>query len=113
MLNAHATKTKVVVLTTDAEFEQSARTTFGGSTGIELALARGGLAAHAGLDLGDAAVVIADLDAPRADDFQALQRLATRLGGRQSVVVVTQAFNEAVARQLLQVRVADFLIKPV
>src|SRR5215813_6645506 len=114
MLNgsAQAAKTKVVVLTTDGEFAQSVRTTFG-SSGIELSVANGGIAGHAALDFADAAVVVADIDSTRPEDFPALQRLVARLGGRPPLIVVTQSFSETVARQLLQVRVADFLIKPV
>src|SRR5215510_14935119 len=114
MLNgsAQAAKTKVVVLTTDGEFAQSVRTTFG-SSGIELSVANGGIAGHAALDFADAAVVVADIDSTRPEDFPALQRLVARLGGRPPLIVVTQAFNETVGRQLLQVRVADFLVKPV
>src|SRR5215510_11084375 len=114
MLNgsAQAAKTKVVVLTTDGEFAQSVRTTFG-SSGIELSVANGGIAGHAAPDFADAAVVVADIDSTRPEDFPALQRLVARLGGRPPLIVVTQSFNETVARQLLQVRVADFLIKPV
>src|SRR5215510_6405117 len=113
MLNgsAQAAKTKVVVLTTDGEFAQSVRTAFG-SSGIELSVANGGIAGHAALDFADAAVVVADIDSTRPEDFPALQRLVARLGGRPPLIVVTQSFNETVARQLLQVRVADFLIKP-
>jgi len=113
MLNgsAQAAKTKVVVLTTDGEFAQSVRTTFG-SSGIELSVANGGIAGHAAPDFADAAVVVADIDSTRPEDFPALQRLVARLGGRPPLIVVTQSFNETVARQLLQVRVADFLIKP-
>jgi len=115
MLNgsSHAAKTKVTVLTADGEFAQSVRTIFGNSGGIDLSVPKGGLADHAGLDLADAAVVVADLDSTRPDDFPALQRLVARLGGRLPLVVVIDCFNETVARQLLQVRVADFLIKPV
>lgn len=116
MLNDRAeptTKTKVVVLTTDGDFEQATRTTFGTSGNIEIVVDRAGVAGHDGLDLDPNGVVIVDLDANRAEDFQGLQRLVGRMGARPSVVVVTQAFNETVARQLLQVRVADFLIKPV
>jgi pilus assembly protein CpaE len=39
--------------------------------------------------------------------------LMSRIGARPPVVVVTQAFDEAVARRLMQMRVADFMIKPV
>jgi pilus assembly protein CpaE len=115
MLNesAQGAKTRVVVLTADTAFEQSVRTTFGSSGQLELNVVAGSVADHAALDLGDAAVVIADIDSTRSEDFQGLQRLVGRLGGRPPIIVVTQAFSEAVARQLLQVRVADFLIKPI
>jgi pilus assembly protein CpaE len=36
-----------------------------------------------------------------------------RIGTRTPVVVVTQSFDESVARALVQMRVADFLVKPV
>jgi pilus assembly protein CpaE len=116
MLNgksAQAAKTRVVVITASGEFEQSVRTAFGGHSQIELSIVKGSLAEQSGAGLGGAAVVVADLDATKPEDFEALQGLAARLGGKPPVVVVTQALNEMVARQLLAVRVADFLIKPV
>ena len=112
-VSAQGAKTRVVVLTADSEFEQSVRTTFGSSGQMDLSVVSGSVADHATLDIGDAAVVVADIDSTRSEDFQALQRLVARLGGRPSIIVVTQAFSEAVARQLLQVRVADFLVKPI
>jgi pilus assembly protein CpaE len=112
-VSAQGAKTRVVVLTADSEFEQSVRTTFGSSGQLDLTVVSGGVADHAGLDFGDAAVVVADIDSTRGEDFQGLQRLVARLGGRPPIIVVTQAFSEAVARQLLQVRVADFLVKPI
>ncbi|MFL5059079.1 MAG: CpaE family protein [Xanthobacteraceae bacterium] len=112
-VSAQGAKTRVVVLTADSEFEQSVRTTFGSSGQMDLSVVSGSVADHAMLDMGDAAVVVADIDSTRSEDFQALQRLVARLGGRPSIIVVTQAFSEAVARQLLQVRVADFLVKPI
>src|SRR5947209_4114877 len=45
--------------------------------------------------------------------MQALDRLMTRIGSWPPVAVITQAFDESVARTLLQMRVADFLVKPV
>ena len=54
-----------------------------------------------------------DLDASRDDEMQALERLTLRTGGWPPVVVVTQTFDADVARTLLQMRVADFLVKPV
>ncbi|MFL6806346.1 MAG: CpaE family protein [Xanthobacteraceae bacterium] len=112
-VSAQGAKTRVVMLTADSDFEQSVRTTFGSSGQMDLSVISGSVADHAMLDMGDAAVVVADIDSTRSEDFQALQRLVARLGGRPSIIVVTQAFSEAVARQLLQVRVADFLVKPI
>src|ERR1041385_6810280 len=35
------------------------------------------------------------------------------LGGSPPVVAVTQGFDQTIARKLLQIRIADFLVKPV
>jgi pilus assembly protein CpaE len=43
----------------------------------------------------------------------ALARLMARIGNWPPVIAVTQTFDEKVARILLQMRVADFLVKPV
>jgi pilus assembly protein CpaE len=105
---------RIAVVTGDAEFERMARTTFGGNAQIDLDVTMSSLAAcKAKLDLGDAKVVLVDLDADRQDEVVALQGLAARLGGAPPIVVVTKAFNEAVARRLVQIRIADFLVKPV
>jgi pilus assembly protein CpaE len=107
-------KVQVVVLTADADFEQLARSTFGANALIELAVVKGGLMSEESkLEIGNAAVVVIDLDTTQPEELSALQRLMGRLGGRSPVVVVTQAFNEIVARKLVQMRVADFLVKPV
>ena len=106
-------KPRVVVLTADSEFEQSLRTTFASSGQLDLSVVSGGVAASQAFDFSGVSVIVADLDANQPDDFQALQRLVIRLGERPPIIVVTQAFNETVGRQLLQVRVADFLVKPV
>ena len=58
-------------------------------------------------------VVIIDLDAGRADEMAALERMMMRHGASPPVVVVTQSFDAEVARSLLQMRVADFLVRPV
>lgn len=60
-----------------------------------------------------ASIVLVELDAGRLDRVAALQQLAGKLAGRVPVIVVTNVFNEIVARQLLQSHIADFLIKPI
>ena len=46
-------------------------------------------------------------------ELRALERLMLRIGAWPPVVAVTQSFDENVARRLMQMRVADFLVKPV
>ena len=105
---------RIAVVTGDAEFERLARTTFGGNPQIELDVTASSLAACKGkLELGGATVVLIDIDPDRQDEVVALQTLAARLGGGPPIVVVTKAFNETVARRLVQIRIADFLVKPV
>jgi pilus assembly protein CpaE len=113
--NSSATNhTRVVVLTADAAFEHSVRTTFGASKAIDLAIVSGSTAQHGDdLDVTGATVVVVDLDAGRDDEMQALSRMMARVGGWPPVIAVTQSFDATVARTLMQMRVTDFLVKPV
>jgi pilus assembly protein CpaE len=107
-------RTRVVVLTADAEFDSSVRSTFSASSAIDLSVVTGSLAEQGDtLELSDATVVVLDFDAGRAEEMAALARLMSRIGNWPPVVAVTQKFDESVARVLLQMRVADFLVKPV
>ena len=58
-------------------------------------------------------LVIADIDATRREDLLALQKLMIKLGGNAPVIVLTEAFDDQVGRWFLQIRVSDFLRKPV
>ena len=112
--SSDANRTRVVVLTADAEFDRSARATFGASNAIELTIVPGHIAECGDtLDVAGATVVVVDLDAGREAEMQALTRLMARVQAWPPVVAVTQSFDENVARTLLQMRVADFLVKPV
>ncbi len=107
-------RTCVVVLTADAEFDTSARATFGASSAIELVMVPGRIAECGDtLDVANATVVVVDLDAGREEEMAGLTRLMARVRAWPPVVAVTQSFDENVARTLLQMRVADFLVKPV
>jgi pilus assembly protein CpaE len=108
-----ASKTRVVVLTADAAFEQLARTTFGAAGQIDLSVVTGTVTSHEHSLDPEATVIVIDLDATGAEHMSALARVAARLNGRQPMVVVADSFDQDVARQLLQMRIADFLVKPV
>lgn len=60
-----------------------------------------------------AGVIVVDIDATRREHLLALQKLMTRLAGRAPLIVLTESFDDAVGRWFLQIRVSDFLRKPV
>jgi pilus assembly protein CpaE len=104
---------RVVLLTADDGFEEQVRATFGGSDQIGLDVIKGRLSEREQIDVESASVVVADLDAGNEAEMQALDALVTRIGNWPPVVAITQAFDESVARRLMQMRVADFMVKPV
>jgi pilus assembly protein CpaE len=104
---------RVVVVTADAAFEESVRATFGARAQIELDVVTGTLSDQDHLDVDGASVIVADLDPGDEVELQALERLMTRIGAWPPVVAVTRSFEGNVARRLMQMRVADLLLKPV
>jgi pilus assembly protein CpaE len=56
--------------------------------------------------------LIVDMDATSVGDFEQLQKLKRMAGSNCAVIVVSGNFSPAAARILIQMRVADFLVKP-
>ena len=110
---SNATNTVVAVLTADPAFEQSVSATFGASGAIELRVVRGTIASVDNFATEGVTVVVVDLDTERPEEIAALEQMMLRIGISPPVVAVTQSFDAEVARSLLQMRVADFLVKPV
>ena len=108
-----ANKTRVVVLTADGAFGQSVQDTFSASSQIDLVLVPGSLTTVGRLDIDKATVVVVDVDSGSEAEMRALHDLVASTNGQPPIVAVTQTFDESVARRLLQMRVADFLAKPV
>jgi pilus assembly protein CpaE len=104
---------RVVVLTADEGFEEAVRSTFSASAQIGLDVIKGKLSDRDEIDIGGASVVVADVDASDEAEMQALERIVTRIGNWPPVIAITQSFDETVMRRLMQMRVADFLVKPV
>ncbi len=102
---------EIVLISSDAAFVDAVNGVFGANGRLKIRAGRH--VSDQSIDLSAARIVIADLDARNRDDLVSLQDLMTRLQGRAPVVVVTQSFDEAVARWLIQIRVADFLLKPI
>src|SRR5690349_14255492 len=112
--NAGASATRVVVLSADQGFLEQLNAAFAADPQVALTPVPGSLTdLEAQLDLADANVALIDLDAAQPGEMQALERLTARLGAWPPMVVITQAFDAGVARALVQMRVADFLVKPV
>jgi pilus assembly protein CpaE len=111
--NHHGPTLKVLVLTANDDFEQFAQAAFSLGTNFALSMVKGRLVSDAAtLDIGDAAVVVVDLDSTQPEEFSALGLLMRRISGSAPVVVVTDVQHESVPRKLVQMRVADFLVKP-
>jgi len=111
--NHHAPTLPVLVLTANDDFEQLARSAFSLGTNFALSVVKGRVASDAAtLDIGDAAVVVVDLDSTQPEEFPALAMLMRRISGSAPVVVITDVRHESVPRKLVQMRVADFLVKP-
>ncbi len=107
-------KTQVVMLTADPAFEEQARTTFGASPQITLNVVSGTIDfAGDALSVADATIAVVDLNTSIPGEMQALERLMARIGPWPPVIVVVQSFDATVARTLLQMRVSDFMVKPV
>jgi pilus assembly protein CpaE len=111
---ASGIRAKVIVLTADQALDDALRPIFSASPQIGLDLIKGRVADCADqIDLEGATVVVADVGAGEETELQALEALLLRIGAWPPVVAITQNFDEVVARRLMQMRIADFLIKPV
>jgi Flp pilus assembly protein, ATPase CpaE len=107
-------KARIVLLSTEADFAQSVRSAFGADVRFEFAVVedwlRGG---RADLAVGGAAIVIIDLNNAGQEELSRLQHLMKLVGLRLPFIAVLQNFDELLARKLVQMRIADLLVKPV
>lgn len=112
-MTSHSAPRSIVLVSTDKAFVQDTRAAFSSSDKIHLITVEKPITELRGeIHDSDCGVVIVDLDASQLDQIETLQRLVRRLEGRVPVVVVTQEFNAAAVRILVQLQIADFLIKP-
>jgi pilus assembly protein CpaE len=111
---ATSNRTRVEVLTADSEFERSMRDAFGIGGKVDLDIVTSTLSAcEDAVGRDGVTVVVVDIDAGDEGEMAALERLAERLAGWPPLVVVTPSFDKQSARRLVQMRVADVLVKPV
>jgi len=107
-------KTNIVLIGPDSGFLNAVAATLGPSKAIGVTmLAETIEQAAKRAELDSASIVVVDLDARRRESLSAVKTVTARLLGRAPVIVVTEALDDALLRWFLQVRVADFLRKPV
>ena len=61
----------------------------------------------------EAEALIVDIDASKVEEFENLQKIKRMIGNSTSIIVISANFSPAAARILIQLKVADFLVKPV
>jgi pilus assembly protein CpaE len=104
---------KIVVVTDEQALADSVRAAFAASAQVDLEIVREKLSTAQAIDFEGAVVLIADLGDSDEIELQALELIVTRAGHRPPVVAVAKTFDNAVARRLMQMRIADVVIKPV
>ncbi|MCV0398061.1 MAG: response regulator [Rhizobiaceae bacterium] len=108
------TSRRVVLVSTDKVFLQETRAAFSASDRIELVTVEASVTELRGeIQAQACGAVIIDMDASKLDEIESLQRVMRRLEGSAPIVVVTQEFNAAAVRMLVQLQIADFLVKPI
>ena len=104
----------IVLVGPDGAFLNAVATALGPVRSLAPSVVAEGIEQAAGRpELQDAAVVVVDLDARRRESLIALQGLTGRIAARTPVIVLADAIDDALMRWFLQIRVADFLRKPV
>jgi pilus assembly protein CpaE len=104
---------RIVILSGDPAFAESARTTFSLISGIDLSFVQSTPSNSEHLDIADATILIADIDDGDEIELKALASLMLRIHDRRPVVAVARHFDGALARRLMQMRVSDLLVKPI
>jgi pilus assembly protein CpaE len=113
-MSSNTASSRVALVSQDKAFLRETRSAFASSDTIELVAIESGVVELRGeVQASECRAVIVDMDASRLEEIEALQRLIRRLDEGTAVLVVTQEFNAAAARMLVQLRVSDFLVKPV
>jgi pilus assembly protein CpaE len=105
---------RIFLVTADKEFARETRAAFAASDLVDLETIDARVTDLRGeLQVADCAAAIIDMDASQFEEIDALRRVTRRLEGAAPVVVVTKEYNAAAVRILVQLQVADFLVKPI
>jgi pilus assembly protein CpaE len=105
---------RIVIVSTDKDFLRDVRAAFATSDAIDLEIVEKNITELRGeIQDAEGRAVIVDMNVARLEEIESLQRVMRRLDGKVPVIVVTEVFDAAAARILVQLHVADFMTKPV
>jgi pilus assembly protein CpaE len=111
---ATQTDQHIVLVSMDAEFVQESKSALAALDSAQLVtIAKPVSELGSELQAVERGVVIIDMDTRKLDELESLQRVMRRMNGAAAVVVVAREFDAATVRVLMQMRAADFLLKPV
>lgn len=105
---------RLMLVSDDAAFIAMAKGAIASGDAQELVVAEKNIK-DVGPEIRETAVdaLILDMDAGKVGDFEQLQKIKRMVGPACAVIVVTSNFTPAAARILIQLKVADFLVKPI
>jgi pilus assembly protein CpaE len=105
---------RIVLVSNDKELVQATKSAFAAFETTELVtIDKHVTELTTEVHLAQKSVVIIDMDTRRLEEIESLQRLMRRMEALTTVIVVAQEFDAAAVRILMQLRVADFLVKPI
>lgn len=104
----------ILLVTADKELARSVEAAFGSSDHVNLEVVDAALPAGLEpLQLASATVAVIDVNLHKAEELLALERLIGSTADCPPVIVLTEHFDQTLARRLMQMRVADCLQKPI
>jgi pilus assembly protein CpaE len=104
----------IVLVSMDKEFVQESKSAFAAIDATQIVTIAKTVSELGGdLQAIERGVVIIDMDTRKLEELESLQRVMRRMNGGAAVIVVAQEFDAAAVRILMQLRAADFLVKPV
>ena len=106
----------VILFSDDADLMQTAHSALNGNSAIRFSVIENSRSSSLPpRELHDAALVIADLGSPdqKEEGLSYLRNLKGQVRSGLPIIVAVDSFNEVVARLLVQIGVADILVKPV
>ena len=104
----------ILLVTGDKDFVRAVEQAFGASEHVDLEVVQAPL--PAGLDalqLAGKTVAVIDVNLKNPEELAALERLMAGMVDGPPIVVLTDRFDQTLARRMMQMRIADCLQKPI